>query len=321
MFRISAYRQLPSLFATTLLVAGLTAAQALTTAGPNRPAAVPEDYIITPFGYFHASCVQQLAEGDVLLKDENAIRHADGRFDSMHVCEYAHYKANGEAVAATKTPVDPPSISHAWIEYASVTTSTSSFGALTANWTVPPAPSANNGQTVYLFPGMEDYKDVVTIIQPVLGWNSDFRYAWGIASWNCCKNGTVYESSPVSVKSGDLIYGVMKDTCAAGTLSCGSCNITTEDVTTGKSTTLSNTSSQGQTFNWAFAGALEVYNIAQCADFPSNGAIVYSSLDLYNDSFVTIANPAWSVTNASAGLTPQCSYGGSETPTSVKLTY
>jgi hypothetical protein len=33
----------------------ITAAQAQAPAGPNRPAAVPLDYVITPFGYFHPS--------------------------------------------------------------------------------------------------------------------------------------------------------------------------------------------------------------------------------------------------------------------------
>ena len=30
-----------------------------------------------------------------------------------------------------------------------------------ANWTVPPAPSKNDGQAVFLFPGLEDDKDFV----------------------------------------------------------------------------------------------------------------------------------------------------------------
>jgi hypothetical protein len=320
MYRISTRFLLPNSIAITLLVVGLTGAQALTTAGPKRPGTVPADYVITPFGYFHASCVTQLAEGDVVRQDENSIQHADGSFDTIHSCAYAHFTAAGEAIAPDAQTVEPPTISHAWIEYSSVTTSSSSYGELTANWIVPPAPSANNGQTVYLFPGMEDYKNVVTIIQPVLGWNADFASAWGIASWNCCKSGTVFESSPVSVKSGDVIFGTMKDTCAAGTLSCAKWNITTEDVTTGKSTTLANTSSQGQTFNWAFAGALEVYNIAACGDYPSNGSISFFNLALYNDSFVQIASPGWTVTNSSGGLTPQCSYGGSQ-PDQVDLTY
>lgn len=309
------------------LFAGLTAAQALTTAGPKRPAGVPENYVITPFGYYDASCVTHLAKGDEVRKSENAIKHADGTFDDIHVCAFPHFKADGtkvigdeqEQASSQAQAVKQPTISHAWVEYASTTTS-SSFGELVAEWNVPATPSANNGQTVYLFPGMEDYADVVTIIQPVLGWNSDYASAWGIASWNCCKSGTVFEATPARVNPGDTILGYMFDTCASGTLSCPTWDIVTYDLTNGHYSELLNTSSQGQTFNWAFAGALEVYNIAQCADYPPNGSISFYDVSLYNDAFALVANPNWTVTNSSSGLTPQCSYGGS-VPHQVTLTY
>jgi hypothetical protein len=252
-------------------------------------------------------------------QDQNAIRHANGAYDNIHVCAYAHYKANGEKVIGDEQAGKQPTISHAWVEYASTTTS-SSYAYMYAYWTVPPAPSANNGQTVFLFPGMEDYKDVVTIIQPVLGWNDDYPSAWGIASWNCCASGTVFEATPTRVNSGDTIAGYMFDTCAPGTLSCASWDIITQDETSGKYSELANTSSQGQTFNWAFAGALEVYNIVQCGDYPTDNSVSFYNIELYSDSFALIGNPAWSVTNNSAGLTPQCGYGGS-LPRQVTLTY
>jgi len=94
----------------------------------------------------------------------------------------------------------------------------------------PPAPASNNGQTLYFFPGLEDIDDVVTIIQPILGWNSDYASAWGIASWNCCVSGTTYEAKPQRVSSGDTILGYMFDTCAAGMLSCTSWDIVTSDL-------------------------------------------------------------------------------------------
>jgi hypothetical protein len=318
MFRISSSTLLNSI-PITLLVAALTAAQALTPAGPKRPATVPAGYVITPFGYFHPSCVGHLAKGDVVRQDEKAIQHANGTSEDMHVCAYPHYKADGEKVTGDEKAVDQPTISHAWVEYAGTTT-TSSYGFMYAYWNVPPAPSTNDGQTVYLFNGLEDYSDVVTIIQPVLGWNSDYPSAWGIASWNCCVTGTAYEATPKPVNSGDLILGALFDTCAAGTKSCASWDIFTLDVTTGGESELINTSSFGQTFNWAFGGVLEVYNIAQCGDYPSNGSINFYDQGLYNDKFVELAKPAWKVTNLSSGLTPQCGYGGS-LPQEVILNY
>ena len=53
MFCISAYSRLVKSIAFTMPAAGLIAAQV--PAGAKRPAAVPADYLITPFGYFHPS--------------------------------------------------------------------------------------------------------------------------------------------------------------------------------------------------------------------------------------------------------------------------
>jgi hypothetical protein len=285
-------------------------------AGLNRPAEVPDGYVITPFGYFHPSCVLRLADGETLLEGI-VVQHADGTLENVTPCYYPHYTASGEMATAG---VKPPAIGHSWIEAGDATTTTS-YGELTATWTVPPAPAANNGQTVFLFPGLEDINDVVSILQPVLGWNADFGAGWGIASWNCCPSGIAVESKPVRVKAGNEILGTIKDTCSAGTLSCSTWDVTTEDVTTGKSTMLSNTPSEGQTFNWAFAGALEVYNIAKCTDYPKNGSIEFSSVDLYDYHFDVVSNPGWSIISWASGLTPQCNYGGQAAATQVTLDY
>jgi hypothetical protein len=308
----------------TTLTAGLVIAQV--PAGARRPAAVPANYLITPFGYFHPSCIAHLAKGDELMQDEKLIKHANGVSEGAHVCNYAHFEADGLKVAVDQKPdKQQPSIGHSWIEYAGVTTS-SSYAYLYAEWTVPPTPTSNDGQTVFMFPGMEDINDVVTIIQPVLGWNSDYASAWGIASWNCCVTGTVYEAAPQPVHSGDTILGYMFDTCGGGVKTCSSWDIVTWDLQSGGFSELINTSNFGQTFNWAFAGALEVYNIAQCSDYPSNGgypgsnAISFNEIGLFNKNFDQIAAPNWKITNASGGLTPQCGYGGS-TPKQVLLTF
>ncbi len=309
--------------AAAMLMPGLAAAQTLATGGPHRPAAVPADYVITPFGYFHPSCVVHLAPGDEVRSDQHLIRHANGTADGMHVCAYPRFRADGEKVLGDERHIKKPDISHAWIEYASITT-TGSYGYLYAEWSVPPTPASKDGQTLFLFPGLEDSNDVVTILQPVLGWNSDYASSWGIASWNCCESGTTYEGTPQHASPGDTILGYMFDTCATGVKSCATWDVVTWDLQTGKFSDLVNTSSFGQTFNWAFGGALEVYNVVQCTDFPSNGsyagshAMSFNEIGLYNYYGEQTA-PTWSIATAS-GLTPSCSYGGSQ-PKQVILTY
>jgi hypothetical protein len=126
----------------------------------------------------------------------------------------------------------------------------------------------------------------------------------------------------VRVEAGDLIFGAVWNQCAPGTLSCATWDVYTGDLTTKQSTLLNRTSSDGQTFNWAFAGVLEVYDISRCADYPSNGSTSFNNLYLTDDKVATIDNPAWSISNDASGLTPQCNYGGSVvSPTDVKLRY
>jgi hypothetical protein len=285
----------------------------LPQAGAHRPAAVPEEYVITPFGYSHPSCVIQLAKRDTVVKDGPAIQHSDGTLDNIPACNYTHFTARGEVVAAGAA--EKPTIGHSWIENYNVTTSTS-YGGIVQTWSVPPNPRSNDGQTLFFFPGLEDINDVVTILQPVLGWNafSNFR-GWSIASWNCCYNGVSLYSSPMGVSAGDFISGEVFSNCNSGTLTCPTWFVMTED-TEGGMTTLNSTSNYGQTFNWAFGIALEVYNVVQCSDYPPNGSLTFYGA-LYDINFDPIDAPSWRIGygatglgSSPSGLSPQCNYGG-----------
>src|SRR5579864_8767731 len=114
MFVVSVRSRVLKSIAITMLVAGLTAAQAQMPAGPKRPAAVPADYLITPFGYFHPSCVKHLAKGDEVRRDENTVRHTNGTFDNIQACAFPHFKPDGVKVTGDERGVKDPSIGHAW---------------------------------------------------------------------------------------------------------------------------------------------------------------------------------------------------------------
>ena len=159
MFRISTYSRLLMSIVFTMLVAGLAEAQA--PAGPKRPAAVPADFVVTPFGYFHPSCVNHLAKGDVLWQDESAIQRANGTYENIQECAYPHFEADGTKVVGDVRPVgdgmsEPPYIGHSWIEYASIHTS-ANYGQIVAEWDVPPAPTSNDAK-LHLAAAPEDYQ-------------------------------------------------------------------------------------------------------------------------------------------------------------------
>jgi hypothetical protein len=284
-------------------------------AGPRRPANVPEDYVVTPAGYFHASCVRSLARGERLLTD-GRVQHADGSIDqNATTCAYPRYTAAGVPVSpgtANKSTPQPssaaptkPEIS-GWLEDAYITTNspTRSYGALVARWTVPPQPSSDDGQVLYFFPGFEDIDGVQSILQPVLGW---FQGQWTIASWNCCLNGIVTNSPQVNVSPGDRIYGSITSTCPAGTLTCNTWNVLSLDLSTGESTTLGDTPSDGQTFNWAFGAVFEPYYIVSCDDFPSNSRISFDKITVFNEYLKPLPDEKW-VVSAFTGNPPECGY-------------
>lgn len=291
--------------------------QAQVVAGPDRPAEVPEGYVITPFGYFDPSCVLRLAEGETLLTG-GRVQHADGTTElNPAVCNYPHYTPTGLLVAKGATKVSGPNTPNVngWLEAVSVATG-ESYGEIIATWGVPPTPATDDGQTLFLFPGLEDINDVQSILQPVLQWYTPGP--WAIASWNCCLNGIAVESTPLDVSPGDTILGTITSSCAAGSLTCAIWNVKSEDVSTGKSTTLSKTPSDGQEWNWAFAAVLEVYGVVNCNDYPAGKSIAFSTT-VYDQNLKTISYPGWS--GSLPTVTPPCNYGVSMTAKNMTLSY
>src|SRR5271157_472623 len=321
---IKGIRQLNNFFPACLAIAGMlllvSAGLSGQEASPavasgvsalmNRPPNVPEEYVITPFGYFHPSCVLLLEDGNTLLAD-GRVQTADGRVEAAHVCNYPRYMPSGAIVAAdgNSSQTNPPEIS-GWLESVSATTSTS-FGKISATWPVPPSPTSDDGQCDYFFPGFEDSNDVLSIVQPVLQWGSGCYISggaqWIIASWNCCMNGTTWHSTPLDVNVGDTILGTIAPTCKTKKNYCATWNIVSEDKTTGKKTTLAKTPAAGQIWNWAFGAVSEDYGIVQCSDFPDDSSLTFT-VQLYNQQRKLIGNPNWKGTQWSSGP-PSCNYG------------
>ena len=294
--------------------------------GTNRPATVPSDYVITPFGYFHPSCVREVKAGETLLGD-GRIRFEDGTEETNAAsCSFSRYGPTGQLAGKDPGNSGPLSISWNWIETSQVATN-DYYGGVSAAWTVPLTPNTNDGQTLYFFNSLShlnnDPPHEEPIIQPVLGWN-DGQYGvglWNIASWNCCPNGMTWHSTPLSVNPGDQILGTVLSSC--GFVACGRWTIITTDATTAQSTTLHVIYSTPLTFVWAQAGVLEVYNIYQCSDFPPDGSITFSNVILYDKTFRQITHPGWSPKYwVQQGVTtPWCDYAVTATDTTATLYY
>jgi hypothetical protein len=295
------------------VLATSTGLSAQIEAGPHRPGNVPAGYVVTPFGYFHPSCVQSIAEGETLLAN-GQVQHSDGSVTGKTTCNYPRYAPDGTPkVATAKQQV--PEVS-GWIESASVTApANKSFSALFASSTVPSQPQGQDGQVLFFFPGFEDISNVESILQPVITWSAG---QWTVSNWNCCLSDITTQSTPVNVTPGDVIVSSITENCRLGTLSCATWNIFSLDTHTGKSTTLAKTPSEGQVFNWAFGGVLEPYYVVNCDDYPSDRHQTYQVI-VFDERFIP-TDPKWSV-SVNTTQTPQCGYNVNAEPFQITLDF
>jgi hypothetical protein len=92
----------------------------------------------------------------------------------------------------------------------------------TTTWVVPPAPSSDDGQTVYLFNGLQPSTGTTWILQPVLQWGPSAEGGgayWAIGNWYVPPNGsglTAHQTSLIRVSPGDVLQGVMVLTAQSG---------------------------------------------------------------------------------------------------------
>lgn len=284
-----------------------------------KPAGIPDDYVITPNGYFSPDCVATVHTGDELQRN-GMIRRASGTMETAATCGKPNYTLQGERVEADgrhvlRSASTPPPEQSGWVQAANYTSSTP-IGRIVATWTVPNAPTTKDDQVIYFFPGLEQLPTVQSILQPVLGWNGYNDKAWTLASWNCCVDGTTYHSDPIPARVGDTVVGDTYSTCAAGQ-ACSTWKIDSRNTTTGKTSSL--TTNPYADLTWVFGGVLEVYNVSTCGEYPG-GPITFSNIQVYDRNNTRVASPRWKGFSTS-GINPQCNYGLSTTATSATISY
>lgn len=243
----------------------------------TAPNEAPSDYVITPFGYFHRSCVIPLSAGDHLRKD-GVVKRASGALEKLAPCTHPDYLKSGRMMALAEN-APPPHVEHDWVASASQTIQP--LQQISASWTVPRAPTNAGAQVLYFFPGIEP-PSYTLIVQPVLGWMSG---NWSISSWACCFDGHVSYSTFVNVNVGDTINGITSGSnCSAASGVCSTWTTTTTDATTGQSTTFVADPSDGMgvtsPMTWAVSGAMEVYKIDTCDQYSPDQMITFRSVAL-----------------------------------------
>lgn len=282
---------------------------------PSMPHGVPGDYVVTPNGFFHPSCVHRIESDETLHADGRVVRE-DGSERRTTPCAYPHYAADGTRLARDAVPPlpaataqVPPPVINGWVAYGHYfLPQANAAGYIRADMSVPDPPTVRAGQTDYFFPGLEDAENVVTIVQPVLGWNAFNDNGWTIASWNCCLNGETWNSDPVTVQPGVTLEGTVRGTSCHEAV-CDDWTIVTRDVTNDQETTL-NTSGYGQVFDWVFGAVLEAYGVTQCGHLPATGTEEFSHIFVRatrpSSNGAGTARQPWQTTVVAS--TPNCGY-------------
>jgi hypothetical protein len=289
-----------------------------TTGGTPRPAGVPDDYVVTPHGWRHRSCVIEVG-GDETVGLHHVERAGGGR-RAFGACQHPAFDRAGAPLGPTHEPQV-----NGWV--ASINSTTQGpITALGADWIVPPTPSSAQNQTLFFFPGVEPAATGDVILQPVLAWNGFGDHAWTIASWACCKDGNVFNSAPVSVASGHKLTGTLAGASCSGGV-CANWTITTKDDVTAKSTSFAATA-DGEQMSWVFGGAMEIYGVDTCTEYPGSTSMGFSNIQVRNTAG-NLVLPGWSFFSAAGSVTPNCNPqfgslqvgGPNGTISSVKLTW
>lgn len=263
----------------------------------KRTPAIPHDHIVTPQGMVDRSCVWTIAKGD-RIDDQGNVTHANGKREKLPQCKQPRSGSPTLQPTASAASVSPTG--SYWVEFASW--SPANVGALTATFSVPPAPSAP-GATIFFFPGlMTSFSSPNTILQPVIEYgecNTGVGNCWTASNWYCCPNNVGATTGPIGVNAGDTIVG---------TISCTGVPCTTwlvgiTDTTTGQSA-LPLQVDTSAAFPVILGGVLEAHNLQSCGQYPATTQTVFDVA--LADQSGNPLQPVW--TGSTVPMLPQCKY-------------
>jgi hypothetical protein len=260
-----------------------------------------EELVLTPGGFRDKSQVHIVENGHVL--DEKTGTFKKISFEGEVVAEFGDVirQKIAKPLMPEKLLIPTkimPAMGEGWIVYAGWTEITT--GHLTlfkTTWKVPPAPSTQSGQTIFLFNGIQNS---TRIYQPVLQWGPSAAGGgnyWTVASWYVdYSTQPVFHSPLVTVNEGDTLTGVMVLTDISGNY-C-SYNSYFQGI--------ANTSLPVQNIEeltWANE-TLEAYNIQKCSDYPATLKTSMKDIELVVDGLHPILN--WNPVNRVTDCGQKC---------------
>jgi hypothetical protein len=166
------------------------------------------------------------------------------------------------------------------------------ISSFTTTWIVPPPPSTQSAQLIYLFNGIQSE---TMILQPVLQWgnNGDFGgNSWVVASWFADgQGGEAFHSQPVGVSPGDVLTGVM--TLTSESNFSGTILFSYNCEFRGVKNSGGIVSNVQQLFQCV--ETLEAYNITRCSDYPNTIDTAMTAISIRTGTSTPIVS--WTPTN------------------------
>lgn len=245
-----------------------------------KASAMNNKLVLTPGGFRHPSLVHRIEPG-------HALNMAEGRPQLMNMKS----KKFTAITRATVKPAEVPALGSGWIAYAYWNNPTSNpVSNFTTKWTVPPSPSASDGQVIFLFNGIQNFGTNYGILQPVLQWGVSAAGGgayWSIASWYVTSGGDAFHTNLIQVNAGDTLTGVMKLKSKSGSFF----SYTSEFTGIADTTLTVNDIAQ---LLWCNE-TLEAYRIDQCTDYPNTTRTAFRNIAIKTGNVTPTLN--WTPVN------------------------
>lgn len=262
------------------LVHGVGAGQAVRfgEAGARVVARDDPNTVLTPGGFRHRSLVHRVEAGQALRTADGAVHRID-----------RETKKTISVHAAAADLATVPALGSGWIAYAYWNNGTgNSITSFTTTWTVPPVPVSQDGQTIFLFNGIQNYGNNFGILQPVLQYGGSAAGGgayWSVANWYVTSGGNAFYTPLVQVNANDTLVGVMSLTGSSG----GTFDYESAFQGIGATLPVLNIAE----LLWCNE-TLEAYSVAQCSDYPA-GATAFTAIGIQTGGTTPVLN--WTPVN------------------------
>ncbi|HWA73308.1 MAG TPA: hypothetical protein VG937_13260 [Polyangiaceae bacterium] len=184
------------------------------------PEGLPEGYVETPVGGFHQSCVHEVPDGAVVDRD-GAIRLDGQVLRAPSACAFKRVRINREQVIRGTSGVEGVARQSSalgldgWVSRVQASANNLGvfpprFNGIESTMTVPPTPTVQLFQQIYLFVSLTPADDQA-ILQPVLQWGGEAGNRWMVAGWFIDRADNVFHSTRVNVTAGETIKGTIRD--------------------------------------------------------------------------------------------------------------